>query len=73
MANNQGLVEKFYIEQTNGEELPEGAKYFTLRYDSKSKDGEASRKALTVYADEIKSTNPTLAEELLSAIKYESL
>jgi hypothetical protein len=34
---------------------------------------KASRKALTVYADEIKSTNPTLAEELLSAIKYESL
>jgi predicted SnoaL-like aldol condensation-catalyzing enzyme len=70
--SNQGLVKKFYIERTDGEELPEGAKYFTLRYDSESKDGEASRKALTVYADEIKSINPVLSKELLRAIRYES-
>lgn len=70
--SNQGLAEKFYIERTDGKELPEGAKYFTLRFDSESKDGDASRKALTIYADEIKESNPTLAKDLLQAIRYES-
>lgn len=43
-----GLYGKFLIERADGEEMPEGAQYFVLRYDHKG-DWKA-RAALALYA-----------------------
>ena len=70
---NQGLFDKYLLSRVDEKPLPSSAKFFVLRYDSEGKDREASQKALTVYADEIKESNPVLSEELLASIRFESI
>ncbi len=68
----QGLLPKYQISKTSGKPLDEGSKYFVLRYDlngSDTKHISACRKALAVYAEEIKEHLPLLSEDLKKELK----
>ncbi len=68
----QGLLPKYFISKTSGEPLDEGSKYFVLRYDLNGSDPKhisACRKALSVYAEEIKEHLPLLSEDLKKELK----
>ena len=66
-----GLVHKYNIAKADGSEVDPNAAYFVLRYDPNQKDsihGDACRKALRLYAEEIADHLPTLSKELLSEL-----
>ena len=64
--NPNGLHLKYYIEKLDGEPLDPGFEGFLLRLDENGEANHvaASRKALLVYADEIESYIPQLAEDI---------
>jgi hypothetical protein len=68
--NNQhpdGLYGKYIIQKANGKPLHIKSEYFVLRLDTHSKDLNhiaACRKAVNVYAQEIKPYLPELAKDL---------
>lgn len=67
-----GLLPKYFISKVSGEPLDEGSKYFVLRYDLNGSDKKhisACRKALAVYAEEIKEHLPLLSEDLKRELK----
>lgn len=67
-----GLYQKYLIKKSNGDSIESCAKYFVLRYDSFAKDQvhvKACRKALAVYAGEIKQHLPLLHEDLIRILK----
>ncbi len=69
---NEGLKSKYLIQKTSGKPINPNAKYFVLRYDEEQKDENflrASRKALSVFADEIEDTVPELAIDIRESIK----
>lgn len=68
---NKGLYQKYVISKTDGTPVDEKAKYFVLRYDPYGDDPihiEACRKALGVYAMEIKDHIPSLAMDLIEEL-----
>ena len=58
----RGLYNKYKLERTDGEHIPEEAKFFILRVDRP--EDSAARAALCCYADNIHATNPQLADDL---------
>lgn len=69
MSKQKGLYQKYKIEKTNGNPINPLAEYFVLRLDQYSSDlvhTEASRRAILLYAKEIKKYNPKLAEDLIT-------
>ena len=63
----KGLYKKYNIYKNDGRPVDRDAEYFVLRLDSLGNDPihvEASRKAVLVYADEIKDYLPELSNEL---------
>lgn len=66
--NPDGLYYKYYIEKVNGEPVDRDTEYFILRLDKHGKDIkhlEACRKAVLVYAEEIKDHLPKLSADLI--------
>jgi hypothetical protein len=67
----EGLINKYNITKADGSEVDPNARYFILRYDPNQKDnihGDACRKALRVYAEEIAEYMPRLSFDLLSEL-----
>lgn len=65
--NPKGLHRRYYIEHADGRPVHDCAEYFILRldnYGSDPKHVEACRKAVLVYAEEIKNHLPELSKEL---------
>lgn len=69
----QGLFGKYILSKSDGRDIDSSAKYFVLRYDADSADGEAARAALRVYCDCIREYSPKLAFDLLQEIQVEGL
>ena len=68
-----GLLPRYIIKKGNGEEVSPSAKYFVLRYDKDGSDKvhtAACRKALRVYANEIKYHLPELSKELIETLDF---
>ena len=66
-----GLINKYKITKADGSDVDPNATYFVLRYDLNQKDnihGEACRKALRIYAEEIADHLPRLSFDLLSEL-----
>ena len=66
--NPKGLYLRYLISKADGTPVDENAEYFVLRIDLNGKDQKhiaACRKALMVYADEIKDHLPQLSRELI--------
>lgn len=61
-----GLIHKYNVTKANGTPTDPGAYYFVLRIDNggEFEHVQACRKALQVYADNIRKTLPLLAEDL---------
>jgi hypothetical protein len=72
MSNQQGLFGKFILEKADGSPIDPEAKYIVLRYDSKSSDGVASRRAIIAYARAISQSDPVFAADLLEEMANES-
>ncbi len=69
-----GLIHKYNIQKSDGTPVDENAEYFVLRLDacgSDFKHTNACRKAVLVYADEIKDHLPLLSRDLFD--KYENI
>lgn len=65
--NPEGFHHRYYVTKLDGETDPR-AEYFVLRLDNFGKDSrhiEACRKAILVYAEEIKDHLPGLAADLV--------
>ena len=70
-----GILQKYYIEKTDGSPVNPKAEYFVLRLDNTFSDGKddetnkahrnACRKAVLLYADLIKNHLPLLSDELI--------
>jgi hypothetical protein len=56
----QGLIQKYKVEKTNGEPVDPAAKYFVLRLDT----DKAARQAMMVYAKLTLETNETLSTQI---------
>jgi hypothetical protein len=69
---NKGLLHKYNITKTNGHPMDIDAEYFVLRLDDKGEKNHvnACRKAILIYANEIKEYLPELSKELIE--KYEN-
>jgi hypothetical protein len=64
---NYGLLPRYKVTKTDGTPVDPRAEYFILRYDDYGSDPkhiEACRKALAVYAEEIKEHLPLLSADL---------
>ena len=73
---NKGLIDKYRIEKTNGNQLNANAEYFVLRYDKYGGDPihiRACQTALLVYCTEIENHIPKLAIELRADINENKL
>ncbi len=57
---NQGLYNKYFVTKRSGKPVDPEAVYFVLRLDT----DPVARKAARTYAEEIRATKPTLADEL---------
>lgn len=68
-----GLFGKYILGKSNGTDIDPFAKYFILRYDANSSDGEAARGALLHYASLIQCSNPQLANDLREQLKIEAV
>lgn len=64
--NPNGLHRKYIISKSDGSEIEPSAEYFVLRMDEGGDvpHVRACRKAILVYADEIQSHLPKLAEDI---------
>ena len=72
MKINNGLYNKYHISKSDGTPTDNNADYFVLRLDNECKDKNhltACRKAILVYADEIKDSSPELYWDLLNRYK----
>lgn len=68
MDNKKGLYRRYKIEKTNGKPVDPLAEYFVLRLDRNGTDPvhiEAGRKAILLYAEEIKDHLPELSKDLI--------
>lgn len=66
----KGLYQKYSISRTDGSPMDPNSDYFVLRVD---KDSHA-RKALRVYAENIKDENPILSRDIFKMLRtYEDL
>jgi hypothetical protein len=68
----EGLFNKFIISKADGSPIDPEAKYIVLRYDAKSSDGAASRRAIIAYARAISQSDPVFAADLLEEMANES-
>lgn len=71
--HSKGLYPKYKVAKVDGSTIDPKAKYFILRYDTDQEDKnhmEASRYALLHYSRKIRKTNPSLADDLLTAIDW---
>ena len=71
-----GLINKYIIFKSDGRPVDSKAEYFVLRYDENQRDKihmQACRKALKVYAEEIKDHLPALSQDLLEVLDGETL
>jgi hypothetical protein len=71
MKSTQGLYNRYIIEKANGEKTDPNAIYFVLRVDGLGKDINhqlACRKALRVYAEEIKDHLPQLSSDIVELL-----
>jgi hypothetical protein len=71
MQQQEGLFGKFIIKKANGSPIDPQAKYIVLRYDADSKDFGPSQGAIRRYAELIKISNPTFAEDLIKELDEE--
>jgi len=71
---NKGLFGKYIIQKSDGSPVDEGAEYFVLRLngDGDLKHIEACKKAILVYAEEIKDHLPLLSKDLLTKYRFSS-
>lgn len=68
-----GLVNKFVVLKATGEPVSPEARYFVLRYDKADGWGKAARKALAVFAEEVRPLGfDELADDLLRAVGGEA-
>lgn len=68
LENPEGLHQRYCVEKTNGERTDPRAEYFVMRLDKFGKDPihiAACRKAVLVYANEIKDHLPKLSQDLI--------
>ena len=68
MHNKSGLHRKYIIKKSDGSLVDPDAEYFVLRLDVNGKDEKhtkACRKALMLYAEEIKDHLPVLSKDLI--------
>jgi len=64
----EGLINKYTLLKNDGSEIDPGAEYFILRLDDGQSDEihkKACKKAILVYADEIKDHLPKLYKDLI--------
>lgn len=66
-----GLHGKYLLAKADGSDIAPYAKYFCLRYDADSEDGESARSALLRYAELVFPTNPDLANGLAKDLRLE--
>ncbi len=67
-GKRKGLYNRYHIAKANGKPVDPNAEYFVLRLDENGSDPKhiaACRKAVLVYADEIKDLLPALAKDLM--------
>jgi len=70
--NPKGLHLRYIVSKTNGKPVDQDAEYFVMRLDYGGNDRkhiDACRKALLVYANEIKEHLPDLSEDLINRYK----
>jgi hypothetical protein len=68
----EGLYPKYRLARSDGQQIPEGARFFVLRYDEQNRWGAACRDAVKKFADEIEFVDPELAKELRADVaKYD--
>jgi hypothetical protein len=65
-SSTSGLYEKYRITRTDGEPIPDEARFFVLRLDRQTDSAE--RAALRVYAEACKLRRPDLAEDLFALL-----
>ena len=66
--NPNGLHARYHVEKTDGTPIDPRAEYFLLRVDEFGKDPKhisACRKAVLMYAEEIKEHLPELSKDLI--------
>jgi len=71
MKERKGLFRKYTIQKTDGSPTNPNAQYFVLRHDPFGDHChvEASRAALSVYADKIEPYYPELATDIRNQLK----
>ena len=62
-----GLYNKYVVSKSNGNKVDENAEYFVLRLDENGEKNhvDACKKAILVYAENIKEFLPKLSEDLI--------
>jgi hypothetical protein len=64
-----GMFQRFSVERSDGKPLDQEEKHFTLRYDKDDPWGAAARKALKVFAADVRKIGyEPFAEDLLAEI-----
>lgn len=71
MTKNKGLINKYIIRRVDGTPINPDNHYFVLKYegDGDEKHINACRKALRVYAEEVRDFLPELSEELVATLR----
>lgn len=68
LENPNGLHQRYHVSKVTGEPVDENAEYFVLRLDENGDDPvhiESCRKAILVYAENIKDHIPELSKNLI--------